>query len=129
MATWIRTGRTSWRSVQLATGEAAPTNDGNQGVDLRHARSIMPSFRAEEGETFTGSGYWRGYVWIPSRGLWVRAPLTDDDASALSGLGEGALPAIIARFEATRFQYIPETVGVSGGTTVTIDYTCGLRTA
>jgi len=127
MGTWERTGRSSWRSIQLASGIGeAPGADPTLGVDLSRHWALMPSFRAPAGQTFDGTGLFRAWVWVQARLLWIPAPQMDDDATMLAGLFEAALPPVVVRLDSVRFMFVPDGVGLSGGTDVTTDYTLGL---
>jgi hypothetical protein len=105
----------------MATSETPPTVDPAVGVYLNRVDRILPVVRAPLGQTFTGSGVVRGYVFIDGR--WLKAPRADDDFADFAGLAEAALPSIPAG-AADRFMLVTEGVGLSGGTDVTIDYWC-----
>lgn len=123
MATWTPLGPRSVRAV-MATSETPPTTEGGIGVALDRVDRLLPVVRAPLGQTFTGAGVLRGYVFVDGR--WMKAPRADDDLVDFTGLAEAALPSLPAG-SAERFMLITEGVGLSGGTQVTIDYWCTNR--
>lgn len=128
MATWSPlSGRSrSVHSVQALT-EGAPA-DGD-GLILQVAfgagvGSIVPVVRAPAGQTFTGSGMVRAWLYVPSLARWVRAPRADDDMADATGLAEAAFTAIKVTWTIGRFCLIFEGCGVTGGTAPELDLCC-----
>lgn len=121
-SSWTQTGSRSARAVQQTT-DVAPV-DTSVGVPLEGVDCIMPVLKAPVGQTFDGSGTLLAYVYAAGR--WVRRSLWDKDLSALAGLSEGSLDDEEIRLRAGYFIWIPNAVGVTGGTEITIDYVCSL---
>lgn len=128
-ATWTGRGELglahanrSRRSVQALT-EAAPTGP-TEGVNLADVATIVPIVRPPVGETIT-SGWLRGWFWPDSIGSWVRSPHVDRDLTDLSGVtGGGSLPAIQVLSASGRFALIADSVVLSGGSSITVDFEC-----
>jgi hypothetical protein len=107
--------------------ETAPA--GTDGVKMHSIESIVPAITAEAGQTFTGTGTLLGYVYVTALAAWVRAPHSDFDLSDYAGLAQATLPALPVESATGLFQLVPSGVGVSGGTTLTVDYVCTWRKA
>lgn len=114
------------RTATQGTSESAPSS-GSDGIALESVLSIVPVLHAPAGETFTGVGQLLGYVLPHGAERWVRAPGADRDMTDLAGLDEAALVSINVLSPLGRFAFVADSVGLSGGTTFTIDYVCVSR--
>jgi hypothetical protein len=96
------------------------------GIDLTKkygggVPAVIPVLRAPVGETFTGAGVVRAWLYVPLLSKWIRAPRADDDLADLAGLNEGVLPTIPIMWTQGRFALVFEGAGLSGGTAPEID--------
>jgi len=113
-----------------ATTESAPASPLD-GVDIAilyggGVGSVVPVLRAPAGQTFTGTGTVKGYLYVPALARWVRAPRADDDLADANGLNEIALPALPISWTDGRFALVYDSVGLSGGTDPEVDLlACG----
>jgi hypothetical protein len=121
--TWEKTGTRSGRSTQSATESAPPL--GNVGVDMDGVGSVSVVLHAPTGQTFDGSGTLRAYRFLGT--AWVPAPRADLDMADFAGLSDAALPPLPVDAPVGRFLYLPNGVGLSGGTVITAEYVCTLR--
>ena len=115
------------RAVQALT-EVAPVAVEGVQLDINYGiETILPVVRAPAGQTFTGAGFFLGYIYVASLGLWVRAPRADLDCSDLAGLEIAALPSLPVNSATGWFQLVPNGIGVSGGAEIITDYVCTWR--
>lgn len=109
-------------SESQALTRAAPTASSD-GMALDNLAGYRVSVCAESGQTLSGSGNLRAYLYHGDVGLWMRNPALDL-AVSVSGARCQVFPDIepAAREigENHRVLYAADTVGVSGGTTVTV---------
>lgn len=117
--TWTQRGARTVQAVTTATTESAPTLS-TEGVSLVAVQSVLPFVAAPDGQTFDGTGVLRGYIWSDYIGQWVRAPQSDIDMTDADGEGVVAFPAIEVGQAQGRFALIPDGIGVSGGTALTL---------
>ena len=110
-------------SASQSNSETAPS--GGVGVDLDDVGGVSVVMHAPSGQTFDGTGRLLGYLLLAS--AWVRAPRADVDMSDFAGLTDAALPSLSIYAPVGRFIYIPSSVGLSSGTTITSDYYCTTR--
>jgi hypothetical protein len=118
--TWTRFEGAN-RSVQgVTTGltESAPLSPGD-GIDLSSVRSLRVYVDAPAGQTFTGTGTWLGYVYSPRLKAWKRAKEFDLDMTDLAGETGGHIATIEVSQSYGRFALVPDSIGVSGGTSLT----------
>jgi hypothetical protein len=128
MATWsLISGRSrSMHSVQALT-EGAPAVGDGVDITLKNlggVGTVIPVLRAPAGETFTGAGMIRAWLYVPVLGRWVRAPRADDDLSDATGLGEAALTAVKIAWTAGRFALTFDGAVVSAGAAPELDMVC-----
>ena len=124
MATWTGiTGRQRSRHSVQALTESAPSVP-TDGVDLSACAAVIPVIRAPAGQTLTGTGAIRWYIYITALGRWVKSPRGDDDVVELAGLSEGALPALLVTSPGGRGAWVFDNLGVTGGTAPELDIFC-----
>lgn len=122
--TWTRFNGAS-HSVQGATTaltESAPSA-ATDGIALVGADSLRVSVGAPAAQTFTGTGTWLAYVYSPNLAAWQRAPEYDIDMADATGLSLSsmAFAPLAVTHRAGRFALIPSSIGVSGGTALTVN--------
>jgi hypothetical protein len=108
--------------AQTETGPPGPPGDDSPGIDLRRVHRITTYLTAPGGQTFTGTGFLRAWVYDKIRGLWTRAPRSDEDLVDATGLEAATFGSMAVGSERTRFAWLLDGVGLSGaGGNVTID--------
>lgn len=117
--TWLALGARTVRATTTALTEDAPSSSA-QGMALHGVKSILPVVSAPSGQTFDGTGTWRGYVYSDYVAAWVRAPMADLDMTDAADLEVVAFPAIEVGQSQGRFALVPDGIGVSGGTALTL---------
>ena len=118
-ATWTPLWTRSVRSTQIAT-EAAPTL-ATEGMLVTGVIAVALAVHAPQGQTFTGSGYMRGYSYHGILGLWLPQGDADRDLVWRAGLADALFPSIPVDQAAGRIAWICDGVGLSGGTTITLE--------
>lgn len=112
----------SKQSAQAAT-EAGPAAAGD-GIDMAKVDAFNLYLKAANGQTFTGVGVLRAWLYEPARATWVRSPANDvgipEDSA---GLSEFAISPFTVKSMRGRLALICDGVGVTGGT-ITLDFVC-----
>ena len=115
-----------WSESQALT-RPAPTASclasvSPEGMDLRYVRGYRVSVAAESGQTLSGTGTLRAYHYDFTLGSWARTPALDVTLST-SGVRTIWLPDAATLVRSGSVLDAADTVGVSGGTTVTLRIT------
>jgi hypothetical protein len=120
--TWAKfsgAGR-SCQGTTTALTESAPSAS-TDGIDLTGCDSLRVSVGAPNGQTFDGTGAFLAYVYSAHLAAWIRAPEYDVELSDANGLSRVAFSPLAVTHKAGRFALVPSSVGVSGGTALTIN--------
>jgi hypothetical protein len=123
--TWTATGTRSAKAV-CTTGTESPPADGltpaeGTGATFSDAMGYHVVVEADSGQTLSGAGSLRAYVWNPFSGVWGRTPNLDlaTTTAGVRGLALGNLAVFAPR---GRIAFVPNGVTFSaGGLTVYIN--------
>lgn len=119
-------GRYYWETAPLtrAAPTAAPVAGAvGAGMPLTNVIAARISLCPAAGQTLTGTGNLRAYLWHPSAATWMRSPDLD---LAVGTATTSANPCRVWPDSQTGLRtagnvlYATDTIGVSGGTTVTV---------
>jgi hypothetical protein len=122
MATWVRVGSRSYRSVQAAT-EADPS--GVAGTPLAGVGGLGIHVVCDNGQTFTGTGgSLMAFAWDELVALWLPCPGSDllIPSAAVGKQGFTDLGWTISAPRG-RIAHVCKGVQISGGS-ITITYAC-----
>lgn len=111
-----------YETQSLTRSDPSSATDGMSLVAAsgRPVRGFMVSVCAASGQTLSGGGYLRAWVYHPDAALWMRNPQLDLQVS-LSGKRCQAFPDLRTGYlQDRRVLFATESVTVSGGTTVTV---------
>jgi hypothetical protein len=116
--TWSSTGSRSAKAV-CTTGTESPPADGltpaeGVGATISDAMGYHVVVEADSGQTLSGAGALRAYVWNPFSGVWGRAPALDlaTTTASVRGLALGNLAIFAPR---GRIAFVPNGVTLSSG--------------
>lgn len=118
---WVQSSAAyTWYEDQALT-RAVPTTSSTDGVPLKDLTAITIEVEANSGQTLSGAGNLRCYLYDAAVGRWARVPAADLAVSTASvrNLSFEAFEILGARKDA-RIQWITDSVTVSSGSDVRV---------
>jgi hypothetical protein len=119
-----RDGQIRSRVETQALTRAAPTTSCYDattplGISIKDVRGYRVIVAAESGQTLSGAGNLRAYLWDVYEGAWMRNPSLDV-AVTTTGARRQVFPDLATQVRTGCVMYAADAITVSGGTTVTV---------